>query len=197
MRTLIVFLALVQVAMAQSASKLLEQRYGRGYTTPPKPTLKPVRSDVREIGGTNYNVHVLEHWLVNNLTNAQPLVDWRELKAEVVQVTADGLLLERTVEPRKPEPVLGALTSAGGSTGGRDNSYLFWRPNGTPQDFGDLFFLVHHPDNGKLVEGTAVRALAMRVGNYKFKDTKGAERTIAKFDFGKPVTPATNAPARK
>ena len=63
-------LSLPLLAAAQS-----KQKTAYKATVIPAPKFSSIQPDVREIGGTNYQVHMLEHWLVNTLTNARPLVN--------------------------------------------------------------------------------------------------------------------------
>ena len=146
------------------------------YKTPPKPTLKPIQLDVREIGGTNYQLHMLRAWINGSITNEhQPLIHWRELRGEVAQLYSDGVLLRRYMPP-----------------------YLSGRE--IRADYGDgreLFFLVRYPNATNLVEGNKVKVLAMRNGSHTVTNATGGRHVVAKFDYGKPVSPATNAPAKK
>jgi len=139
MRTLILFIALTQIATGQSA-RILRSTASTSTVTPQtiqkmrlqeeleqkriKAALARYPDEWRRVNGTNYNLAILFRWQVGGMPQfkTRPLPAWQQVSGDVIRVANDGILLQTwktrmITEPGKVDRLTrtGKYTSPGGA----------------------------------------------------------------------------------
>ncbi len=122
---------------------------------------KPIAPDIRQVGGTNYHVHILAAW--HGAMGKQPLSEWREISGRVLRIVDGGVFVHWRVM----------------QIHGRDEE----------EYYEQVAFIKNWPKQKNAVDEMPFHEFVMRTGTHEYTTTSHSRATVEAFDYGIPASP--------